>query len=271
MRSEAITLSIDAMEALVGVTAKNHATCAEHGAYISITSRRQDAPSGCPACAEIRQREQDRADQDAALAKQATDRLQRRLGGAMIPRRFVGKAFADYRAETPAQKKCLSTCEGYADNFAGHFAAGRCLLLLGKPGTGKTHLATAIAGRVIKRSGHTAVYRSVAGILQHVKGSYSHGAAYSEADAFASMVRPSLLVIDEVGATKPTEFEQATLFAIINARYEDQRPTIVVSNLMPEELPAILGERSVDRLREGGGIALVFDWQSVRREIGAPC
>src|SRR5690606_12608951 len=105
------------------------------------------------------------------------------------------------------------------------------------PGTGKTHLANAIAGHIIVNCGATAVYRTVAGILQHVKGSYDSRSEYTEAEAFSSLIEPSLLIIDEVGATKPTEFEQATLFNIINGRYEEQRPTIVVSNLMPEELP----------------------------------
>ena len=72
----------------------------------------------------------------------------------------------DYLAESPKQRKALDTCQEYADNFRAHFEAGRCLLLLGKPGTGKTHLAAAIAGQVMVQSAATAVYRTVGGILQ---------------------------------------------------------------------------------------------------------
>lgn len=265
MRSEAINLTVDPLEARFGVVSKQLANCAEHGDYAAIISKHREAASGCPACAEIRQRAQDLEDQSALMAKIAAERLQNKLGSALIPRRFADKNFAQYVAKTPAQQKALTTCREYAESFLDHFEAGRCLLLLGKPGTGKTHLAAAIAWQVMTQSSATAVYRTVGGILQYIKGSYDSRAEYSEAEAFASLVKPSLLVIDEVGATKPTEFEQATLFAIINGRYEDQRPTIVVSNLMPAELPPVLGERSVDRLREGGGIALVFDWQSARK------
>lgn len=269
MRSnQAADLSISDIERrIIGVVSKQLAECAEHGEYAAIISKHREGPSGCPKCADIRQREQDDADQLAQQAKFAAERLERKLGNAMIPKRFLGKAFSDYLAESPKQRKALDTCQEYADNFRAHFEAGRCLLLLGKPGTGKTHLAAAIAGQVMVQSAATAVYRTVGGILQHIKGSYDSRSEYSEAEAYASLVEPSLLVIDEVGATKPTEFEQATLFAIINGRYEEQRPTIVVSNLMPKELPAVLGERCVDRLREGGGIGLVFDWASARAEV----
>ncbi|RMP16060.1 hypothetical protein ALQ26_03708 [Pseudomonas amygdali pv. lachrymans] len=67
-----------------------------------------------------------------------------------------------------------------------------------------------------------------------------------------------------MGATKPTEFELATLFAVINGRYEEQLPTIVISNIDAKELGAVLGDRSVDRLREGRGIGLVFEGASER-------
>lgn len=269
MRSEAVNLDIDPLERRFGVVAKEPASCDEHGPYASITSRNSATPSGCPECAEAARLERERAEQQATMARIAAERLERKLGSAMIPKRFQGKTFADYVATSAGQRKNLKACQQYAKQFRENQEAGRCLLLLGKPGTGKTHLANAIAGHVIVNGNATAVYRTVAGILQHVKGSYDSRSEYTEAQAFESLIQPNLLIIDEVGATKPTEFEQATLFNIINGRYEEQRPTIVVSNLMPEELPAVLGERCVDRLREGGGIGLVFDWESARKGVTA--
>lgn len=269
MTSKPVNLSIDPLEVRFGVLEKKLATCGEHGDYVAIVSKHRPTQSGCPSCAEAAQRAADAAEQDAIAAKFAADSLKAKLGNALIPKRFAEKTFAQYMAKTQGQQKALATCHEYAENFAAHYRAGRCMLLLGKPGTGKTHLASAIAWHVMTQSSATAVYRTVGGILQYIKGSYDGRATYTEADAFSSLIKPNLLIIDEVGATKPTEFEQATLFAIINGRYEEQRPTVVVSNLMPAELAPVLGERSIDRLREGGGIALVFDWKSVRGEIGA--
>lgn len=268
MRSESISLDIADIERRFGVVAKELARCAVHGEYASIISTRSETPSGCPRCAEIARTESDKAELDALSAKNATCRLERKLGSALIPRRFQDRTFAGYNAVTQKQIKALTTCIEYAENFKYHRAIGRCLLMLGKPGTGKTHLAAAIAAHVIQHGAATAAYRTVSSILQYIKGSYSRDSEYSEADAFDSLTAPDLLLIDEVGATKATEFEQATLFQIINARYEEQLPTVVISNLMPGELPAAIGERCVDRLREGGGIALVFDWASVRAEVG---
>ncbi|MNZ80876.1 DNA replication protein DnaC [compost metagenome] len=267
MASEALNLTVADLERRFGVVAKQPAVCPEHGEYAAVITRHRSTPSGCPKCAEIRQAEQDRADSAALAAKAATERLERKMGAALIPKRFRERDFAGYRAVSAGQQRALTVCREYAESFDENLAAGRCLLLLGKPGTGKTHLAVAIAGHVMRQNGATAVYRTVAGLLQYVKGSYDRDSEYSEADAFRSLVEPDLLILDEIGATKPTEFEQATVFAVINARYEEQLPTIVVSNLGPKELPGALGERCVDRLREGGGIALVFDWESARAEV----
>ncbi|SFY33757.1 ATP-binding protein [Azotobacter vinelandii] len=246
------------------------AQCPDHGPYESKVRKlfKNDIRTGCPACSKARTEaeEKSRLEREALEARRA---LERKLGNALIPRRFQSRDFDGYRADTPKQQKALTTCREYAENFRDHHRTGRCLLLLGKPGTGKTHLSAAIAGHVMRNSNATAVYRTVGSILQHVKGSYDRSSDYSEAEVFQSLVTPDLLIIDEVGATKSTEFEQATLFAVINARYEEELPTIVVSNLMPKELPAALGERCVDRLREGGGIALVFDWDSARSGVSA--
>jgi DNA replication protein DnaC len=265
MRSDLLTIAD--LERRFGVVAKQPAVCAEHGEYAAVITRHNDKPSGCHKCAERRQFEQDKAEQAAITAKVATDRLERKLGSSLIPRRFQGRDFAGYSAATDAQRKALDTCREYAENFDAHYAAGRCLLLMGRPGTGKTHLAAAIAGHIMRASGATAVYRTVSGLLQYIKGSYGDS-DYTEAEAFGSLVEPHLLVIDEVGATKPTEFEQATIFQVINGRYEEQRPTIVVSNLGPDGMKTAIGDRCMDRLREGGGKALVFDWESKRAEIG---
>lgn len=78
------------------------------------------------------------------------------------------------------------------------------------------------------------------------------------------MVEPDLLILDEVGVQHGSDTEKLILFEIINGRYEAARPTIVISNLDAAGLEQFLGERAFDRLREGGGRLVVFDWESHR-------
>lgn len=264
-----VNLEIAPLERNLGVVAKELARCDKpgHGEYASITSRNASAPSGCPLCADEARRVADGLEQGEQRARAAREQMERRLGAAMIPKRFQGKGFDSYRADTPEQQQALRICQGYAEQFPENYRDGRCLLLLGTVGTGKTHLSAAILDMVVTRHGMLGVYRTVTSILQYVKGSYDHAATYSEADAFQALIAPHLLVIDEAGATKATEFELATLFTVINGRYEQQKPTIVISNLELDGLHRAIGDRCVDRLREGGGRMVPFKWASARRGV----
>lgn len=271
MRSEAIARS----ETLIAMPSAGHdlptyieqADCEIHGRYESrvTTIFKKQFKTICPKCS-VERREQEEAAELAEKARDARITMENKLGSAMIPKRFAYRRFSDYKVENEGQKEALRICQKYADVFAEIYKAGRCLLLLGKPGTGKTHLAASIANQIMAETSATAVYRTVGSILHAIRATYDKGAEQSEAKILSSLVSPSLLILDEIGVTKekPSDFELTTLFAIINGRYEQQRPTVIVSNLKAEELPAAIGERCFDRLREGGGIAVKFDWESQR-------
>lgn len=251
-------------------------TCDTHGDYIAsiftVGTRLQEMP--CPVCFDIRRKKDEEIERERMAEEHRQIRIaaeQRRLeektGSANIPKRFQGKTFTDYIVSNPAQQKALDDCMSYAHNFADNLSAGRCLILSGNVGTGKTHLGAAITDYIVRETEYTAIFRSLFSILQAIKNSYSAESNITEAEIFEILTKPDLLVIDEIGATKTSEFELATLFAIINIRYEKQLPTIVITNLEAKELKETIGDRCVDRLREGGGRAIMFNWESKRRSV----
>lgn len=148
--------------------------------------------------------------------------------------------------------------------------AGACLIFCGDIGTGKTHLSIGIAHAVLEQGGQ-AVFTSVRGAVAAVKATWEHGAEKTEPQVLRELVSPDLLILDEVGVQFGSDTEKLIMFDIINGRYEARRPTIIISNLALGELEKFLGARAVDRLREGGGKVVVFDWESYRgRREGLP-
>jgi DNA replication protein DnaC len=242
--------------------------CEKHGPFtgrlFSVLGR--EIRGGCQSCGEDRRKaDEDHAEKHAVMLERM--RMAEKLGGAEIPKRFTGKTFAGYEASADRQQKALAACTEYAHNFHSHYADGRCLMLMGKPGCGKTHLAAAIACHVVTETKFSAVYRSMPGLIQDIRATYDGNTDYSEGDVIHTLTRCGLLVLDEIGATKSSEFELTLLFTVINGRYERKLPTVIVSNLSPKELHTAIGDRCVDRLREGGGIVVGFDWESMRGSL----
>ncbi|MGK0158883.1 ATP-binding protein [Pseudomonas mosselii] len=247
------------------------AECEKHGAFEQkVTMLLGKAlRSQCPECARIAKEEREaRAEAEQALNVRLA--ISRKLGDSLIPKRFADRSLANYKAEHKGQAEALRFCRHYVKTFDQIAENGRCMVLLGKPGTGKTHLGSGMANDLMRTTSHSAVYRTVGSILQAIRATYDRSSDATEASILASLIEPSLLVLDEVGVSKeqPSDFELTTLFAIINGRYEQVKPTVVISNLGPEQLPVAMGERCVDRLREGGMIVVPFEWESHRGKEG---
>ncbi|SHM78034.1 ATP-binding protein [Phytopseudomonas punonensis] len=264
--SESLGASLARLKQSAGITGTAPAKCPTHGDYIASVLR-DGALSGCPECSRIDQAQAEAVERGEQQRLAVAARLERQLGQALIPPRFKDKTFANYRASTDRQQVALQLCVDYANNFPDNAAHGRCLMLLGHVGNGKTHLAVAIGSAVVEQHRRTVLYTTVARVCQQVKASYGKEAAQSEREALEVFRTPDLLILDEVGASYGTDFERMVMFEVINARYEEMKPTIVISNLFAQALAGALGDRVVDRLREGDGVVVVFDWNSARRGV----
>lgn len=245
------------------------ADCLKHGAYESrcyIGS----IWSKCPTCgAETAAKE--RAEAETRERESRLQAWQRKIGDAGIPERFRDRSLPGFVVKTFAQGNALEFAQSYADNFDAALKTGRSALFLGKPGTGKTHLAVGIGMQIMQRDNRSVLFTTVMRAIRRVKDTWSRDSRESESEAIAALVFPDLLILDEVGVQFGSDTEKLILFDVLNERYEKRKPTLLLSNLPTEEVRDYLGERVFDRLREDGGEVVVFDWQSWRSRPSSAC
>lgn len=212
----------------------------------------------CPVCVESEMQEQDRL---SGQSRQTA--VEKSIGKAGIGKRFHGKTFENYIATSLEQKKALQVAIRWMSSINERIAYGDSLIFHGNPGTGKSHLAAAIVQGALC-AGKTALYMSVYDLVFTLRESYKNNAP-SFKEELQLLVYPQVLVIDEVGAEIGKGKEDVTpINAVIDARYQAQRPTIIISNLGYADLTAHIGERMISRLREGKGVVVAFDWSDYR-------
>lgn len=180
-----------------------------------------------------------------------------------VPPRFAGASFDGFEHRSKAIGLAAEAMQDFVANFAEHAKAGRCLILAGPAGTGKTHLACA-AIRSLCDAGKRAQYVKLGDAIRRLRDTWRKEWNETEMEVLREMRRADLLVLDEVGVQYGSEGEKVHAFDIIDGRYSDMKPTIIVTNCKADDLVAYLGERVVDRLLENGGRMLVFDGKSNR-------
>lgn len=209
--------------------------------------------------------EQIRRIQEGVAADRAKTVSHSILSRAAIPPRFTDRRLSTYRPACQEAAKALQIAQQYADTFEQAMKTGQSLIFMGNVGTGKTHLAVGIAHAIMEQ-GYTALFTSVMGAVRSVKETYGRR-DMTESQAIARLVEPDLLILDEVGVQFSSDTERLYLFEILNGRYENMRPTIVIGNLDKDGIENCLGQRVFDRLREGGGRAVPFGWEGERGRL----
>lgn len=182
---------------------------------------------------------------------------------AGVPERFSSRVFGNYDAKTNPQAHAKSAAWLYAKNFPDVLKAGTSMIFCGSPGTGKTHLACAVANHITAQ-GYEPLFISIIKAVRRVKETYRRDSKVTEQQVIDHFVSFDLLILDEVGVQFGSKAEEIIVFEIINTRYEKMKPTLIISNLPPGGMAKYLGPRVVDRMKENDGAVVAFDWISHR-------
>lgn len=137
------------------------------------------------------------------------------------------------------------------------------IIMTGKVGTGKTMLANCAINALFKSKSVRVI--KLQDMLRKIKASYSKDAGYSEQEAIDTFSSYDLLILDEVGVSRDTDNDKNLIFDVMDGRYQNLLPTMIISNMNIDGIKETLGDRVVDRLRDGGGVLLGCDWESYRK------
>lgn len=242
-------------------------TCDKHGKWSRETYAwliETDKAYWCPSCKddETKQKEQQQAKQkaDAEAARRVEG-----LEDSGVKARHLEKTFDAFIVEGEAKAFALQRCKALAEGVAQRKPRQPSLILYGEPGTGKSHLACAMTIHTYD-AGRNVCRISVADMVREFKDSWKRDSEFDEIKLIRWYGRLDLLTIEEIGVQHGSDTERMFLFEVVNARYENCLPTVLVSNLDAEKLTAEVGERVIDRLREDGGRMIKFTGKSWRKQ-----
>lgn len=163
--------------------------------------------------------------EEQELRKQKIESI---LGKSGIKKRYLSRTIDSFSV-TAENKKSFEVATDYIKNFREYFTQGKGLYLEGPCGTGKTHLAIAIALAIIN-TGVPVICKTSIDILGDIKRCYKRNSEVTEEEVLEAYKTVDLLIIDDLGKEQVTEWSVPVLYSILNERYEALLPTIITTN-----------------------------------------
>jgi len=161
------------------------------------------------------------------------ERSQRMIARAQIPKRYEHCTLDSFETGFGGAHRTLAAAHLRARKFVEGYpldAVGTGLLLTGSIGVGKTHLAVGILQALVLERGATGLFYDYRDLLKQVQNSYNRQVSETELEVLKPVFDAEILVLDELGASKPTDWVWDTVAHILNTRYNDRRTTIITTN-----------------------------------------
>lgn len=158
--------------------------------------------------------------------------------------RFLNRTFANF--DKRRDPSAFDACSAYAEREGLFNDRRNSLLILGGYGSGKTHLAASIANNLVDK-GIPALFCTFSEHLEHIREEFDKD---GHRQYLASMKRTPMLVVDDLGKEKKTEWSQQILFDVINYRYEHILPFVITTNMNEEEIGNYVGGAIYSRMCE---------------------
>jgi DNA replication protein DnaC len=174
-------------------------------------------------------------------------RIEQLLERARIPARYKDCSLDSYMPLNHSQKNAKMIVQKFLENYPPLDEKGRGLLFIGSCGVGKTHLAVSLLKHVIAQKGDSGLFYDFRDLLREIQGTWNSDSQTSELEILRPVIDAKVLVLDELGANKPTAWVRDTVAHIINCRYNERKITIFTSNFLDN--PSKAGEETLtDRI-----------------------
>lgn len=235
----------------------SHELCAIHAEPKLITG-------GGPICGTCAKEKLNQANREHQ--KQVdTEVRKKHFAGAKLPARHAQSGFAEYQTQNDGQKLAKMTCMKFTKDFIAGKA--RNLIMVGRTGTGKTHLSCAVARNVLER-GKYARYITSEDMANEIANAWKKEANDSESNAIYRFTEYDLLILDEYGLHDRHENRLQLVHKVLYSRYDEGKPTMLISNFTLEELRKDLGDRLWSRFQHDGLDMVECNWSDARMRGG---
>jgi DNA replication protein DnaC len=158
-------------------------------------------------------------------------RSQALLAAARIPKRYEHCELAEFDTRFEGANSTLQWGLLEAKSFVASYPVEKSgLLMMGPVGVGKTHLSVGILRELILKKGIACLFYDYRELLKEIQNSYNDSVKVTELEVLRPVFETEVLVLDELGAVRPTEWVWDTVSLILNTRYNDNRTTIITTN-----------------------------------------